>query len=175
MQRGMDVEKMHLESSRATLIKMGIILVVLVAIVGGYLLFRSKQSYTTIQAPSGEVVAGFPKELIVEKGVTIQDSYSLAYAAGLNQPVVTYVSNWPMIQNVAQFGAYLRNNGWTITHEADPLAKNTFYYATKDNSDVNITLADSGRAKAPVLTMLGTVKSAPSGPIIQVTISYIKR
>lgn len=167
----MDVEKMHVESSRATLVRSAIIVIALAAIVGGYMFFRSGQPpYTITQAAKGEVVADFPKDLIVEKGVTIQDSYSLAYSANLNQPVVTYFSLWPMVQNVVQFGAYLRNNGWTITHEADPLSKNTFYYANKDNNDVNITLAeDAGKSLAP------SSNGAPSSPLVVVTISYVKR
>lgn len=158
MQGESSVTKMHQEGSKKILIRMVTALVVLAAVAGGYLLFQSKQpNYTMTQAPKGEVVAGFPSDLIVEKGVVIQNSYSLTYAgAGLNQPVVTYISNWPMVQNVVQFGAYLRTNKWTVTHEADPLSKITFYYANKDNNDVNITLAEEA----------GKVK---------VTISYIKR
>jgi len=117
----------------------------------------TEQLYTITRAPKGEIVTGFPQDLLVEKNPVVEDSYSLAYSAGnLNQPVVTYVSNWPMVQNVAQFGAYLRNNGWTITHEADPFAKNTFYYASKDNNDANITLSTEAEK-------------------VRVTISYVKR
>lgn len=168
----MDVEKMHVESSKVTLIKSAIIVFALAAIVGGYLLFQSKykESYTVTQAPKGEAVVDFPSGLIVEKDVAIQDSYSLAYSGNLSQPVVTYFSKWTMAQNIDEFGAYLKNNGWTITHEADLLLKNTFYYANKDNNDVNITLAEeAGKTRAP------SAKGAPSSPLVVVTISYVKR
>lgn len=157
MQRGIDIVKAHVENSKKTLIRAGMVVVVLAAIVGGYLYYEAQHPYATTQAPKGEVIADFPKDLLVEKNTTIQDSYSLVYKAGnLSQPVVTYVSNWPMIQNVVQFGSYLRKNGWTITHEADPLAKNTFYYANKDANETNITFVEE----------TGKVK---------VTISYVKR
>lgn len=168
----MDVTKMHQEGSKKVLIRMLVALVVLGAIAGGYLLFKSNQPpYTVTQATKGEVVADFPSGLMVEKGVTILDSYSLNYGAeNLTQPVVTYISGWPMYKNIAEFGTYLKNNGWTVTHEADLLLKNTFYYANKDNNDVNITLAeDAGKSLAP------SSVGAPSSPLVVVTISYVKR
>jgi hypothetical protein len=158
----MNVEEIHPEnnkpeSNKKTLISSLIVLVILAAIAGGYLYYQSQLLYTTTQASQGEIVADFPTDLIVEKNAVIQNSYSLAYKTGnLNQPVVTYISNWSMYQNVAQFGTYLKNNGWAITHEADLLSNNIFYYANKDSNDVNITFA----------TEAGKVK---------VTISYVKR
>ncbi len=149
----MDVTKTHQEGSKAVLIKVGVVVVALAAIAGGYLLSRPGQpSYTVTQAAKGEVVAGFPNGLIVEKDAVIENSYSLAYPDGnLNQPVVTYASNWPMVQNVVQFGSYLKANGWAITHVANPMAQTTFYYADKDNASVNITLAtEAGKVKVTI-------------------------
>ena len=108
--------------------------------------------YELNEAAKGEIVEGFPKDLLVEKGVEVDKSYSLTYSGeNLNQPVVTYISKWSMIQNVVQFGAHLRSNGWTVTHEADPLFRNTFYYARKDAAEVNITFeTEAGRVKVVI-------------------------
>lgn len=103
-------------------------------------IYTQKERITT--APAGEVVANFPKSLILEKGISIEQSYSINYQGGaVIQPVVKYISEKSMGDNVNEFKNYLTQNGWTITHEANPNLAITFFSATKQSEKVNITLA----------------------------------
>jgi hypothetical protein len=98
---------------------------------------------TLTTAPTGEVIAGFPSELILEDGVVASESYSIAYTEGsVSQPVVSYLSKKTLEQNIEAYGAYLSLNEWIVSHEATADdAPVTFYYATKNNADLNITFA----------------------------------
>ena len=138
-------QKEYLEKSRSTLIKIILGLVVLVVVIGGYILYSSRAPYSITTAPEGEVVAGFDRALILDPQAKIVESYALGYGPmGINQPAVTFTSRRPLIQLTADYGAYLRDNGWVVSHEADPLAMNTFYYASKDVQELNITFENIG-------------------------------
>ncbi|TSC60570.1 MAG: hypothetical protein LiPW15_448 [Parcubacteria group bacterium LiPW_15] len=138
-------QKEHLEKSKSTLVKIIIGLVAVAAIVGGYLLYSSRMPYSIKTSPEGEVVAGFDRALILDPQARILDSYALDYRAQkVNQPATTFTSRRPLIQMVADYGAYLRENGWMVAHEADPLAMNTFYYASKGAQELNITFENIG-------------------------------
>ncbi len=99
---------------------------------------------TLTEAAEGQVIAGFPEDFILEKGVTTDSSYSIAYADNnTSQPVASYRSKKTLEENVAAYGAYLALNGWMLTHAAESSARPvTFFYATKDTAEVNITFAE---------------------------------
>lgn len=92
-------------------------------------------------APEGSVIANFPTELLLESGVTTDASYSIAYASdNTSQPVVSYRSAKTLEENIALYDVFLDTNGWNTTHHADANeAPATFFYAYKDNAEVNIT------------------------------------
>lgn len=94
-------------------------------------------------APQGDVVAGFPKELLLEEGVATDQSYSITYTDGnMSQPVVTYRSAKALDENVDAYKSYLLLNGWSITHMASAQElPTTFFYAYKDSAEVNVTFA----------------------------------
>lgn len=148
----MNGQKEQMADSRVTLIKAVLGLVALAALVGGYLLYSNNKEYSQSKAPAGEVVVNFPKEFLLEKGVAVSESYSLDYSrSNLKQPVVEYISALNMTQNVVSFGGYLRKNGWTISREADPLKSSTFFYASKEKNEVNITFStEAGKVKVVI-------------------------
>ncbi|MBP9771565.1 MAG: hypothetical protein KBD16_01430 [Candidatus Pacebacteria bacterium] len=98
---------------------------------------------TLTEAAEGQVVGGFPTELLLEPEATTDSSYSIAYTDGnISQPVVSYRSAKTLGENVASYKTYLEGNGWNITHQADEnVAPVTFFYAYKANAEVNITFA----------------------------------
>lgn len=121
---------------------------------------------TLSEAPRGKVVAGFPKELIVEDDPTVRESYSISYAeSNTKQPVVSYRSAKTLSENVSMFSDYLRSDGWRITHHANaeelPV---TFFYAYKDLSEVNITMQSDDDG---VLVTIAYAEHADSGAASQ--------
>jgi hypothetical protein len=101
---------------------------------------------TLRRAGDGELVAGFPREMILEEGVVANESYSINYSnQNLNQPVVSYTSALTLEENIDLYDAYLRGNNWDITHEATLAeAPVTFFYAEKDNKSLNLTFNAQG-------------------------------
>jgi hypothetical protein len=98
---------------------------------------------TLTHAAEGKIIAGFPKELLLEDGVSVSESYSIAYANdNVAQPAVHYTSHKSLAENVALFGDYFSASGWTVTQEADASATGvTSFYATRgENEEVNVTL-----------------------------------
>lgn len=68
-----------------------------------------------VYAPQGQLVAQFPKGLIVDSAATISGSYSIAYATSTNQYTAEYDSSSTMAALYKQYQTYLPANGWTIT------------------------------------------------------------
>lgn len=97
-------------------------------------------------AAEGELVTGFPREMILEEGIVANESYSINYSnQNVDQPVVTYTSALTLEENIDLYGAYLRGNSWNITHEATTAeAPVTYFYATKDNRSLNLTFNAQG-------------------------------
>lgn len=95
------------------------------------------------EVPEGSVIAAFPKKLILEDDVVAQASYAITYTDGnLSQPVLSYRSARTLQENIDAYGAYLSLNSWNVTHEADASETPvTFFYAAKENNEVNITFA----------------------------------
>ncbi|MCR4274582.1 MAG: hypothetical protein NUW02_00820 [Candidatus Campbellbacteria bacterium] len=104
---------------------------------------EEEKDYTSEVAEQGQIIAGFPQELLPEEGVTIGTSAKLTYTNRNEQlPTVEYVSAKTLEENIALFKNLLTTQGWTIVKEATPTENPvTNFYATKDGNDVNITLS----------------------------------
>lgn len=128
-----------------------IIVIILILLALAYWQTHLRQKVTKIDdnqtlttAPEGKTVSGFPADLIQEQNTAIGQSFGLNYKdSGISQPVVQYASKRGLEDNVVIYRQYLSNNNWLITHEANPNENPTFFYATKDNSQVNITFVES--------------------------------
>lgn len=96
---------------------------------------------TLTEVPAGEIVDGFPEGLILEDDVVADKSYTINYQnQNIDQPVVAFMSSWTLEQNIEEYGRYLLDDGWEVTHEATiGEAPVTFFYATRGSQDVNIT------------------------------------
>ena len=93
------------------------------------------------KAAAGTLVADFPAGLIVEKGVTIGQSYSISYQNGkMKQPVVDYTSAMSVRDNIGAFRTYLVQNGWDILQSGQATNNPASILATKNNEQVNIRL-----------------------------------
>lgn len=92
------------------------------------------------EAPQGQLVGDFPKELMVEADPLIKNSYSLKYEFG-NQPAVNYFSRFSAEENLRLFRDRLKVLGYKLTKD-EKLQEGIFQiYATRGNENVNITVA----------------------------------
>lgn len=105
-----------------------------------------------VTAAQGAVVGDFPQELLLEDGVAVDSSYSMRYLDnGLTQPVVEYMSELTLEENIELFGTHFAAEGWMIEHIADSEdAPITYYYATRGNEQANVTFLEGPDYKVKV-------------------------
>lgn len=159
----MDTQNLNVLKSRATLTKIILGVVVIGVLAGGYYLYgnlKSTAPITTqtgpqvVSVPAGSLTAGFPSELLLEKGVSVKESYAVNYAKdGISQLVANYVSAQSMIKNISMFKDYLLTNQWSISHEGDLAYPVTYFAATKGTESVNITLVADAKANSVTVTI----------------------
>lgn len=131
---------------------LALLLLLVVANLATYFYKESKGEEVVRELPDGSiyreavadsVVSGFPSELLIEEGAVVSQSYAIQYERErTEQPVVSYYSARSMEENVEDFGNLLRENNWQITQSADANQSLTFFYATRNTEDVNITFEE---------------------------------
>ena len=94
------------------------------------------------EAPAGQLISGFPTELILEQDASIEKSYVTDYAnAGQRMPVARYTSSMNFNQVVDDYRRLLIAQGWTILKDGSidevPV---TNFSATRGSETANITL-----------------------------------
>lgn len=95
-------------------------------------------------AREGQIVRSFPRDLLLESGVDVEESYSLEYQEGVTQPVIEYASTISLEENITRYRDHLLVNDWEIVQEASiGDAPITYFYATRDNEQVNITFTEA--------------------------------
>jgi hypothetical protein len=108
-----------------------------------------------VHAPVGQLIAGFPKELILDNAAAVSNSYSINYSTSTNQYTVEWSSSSTIAALYAKYQAYAQANGWTITNHAD----------TAPFKGISATNASSTATMSVILI--------PQGKGSKVTISYI--
>ena len=107
-----------------------------------------------VTAPKGKAVSGFPKELIVEEGVRIAESYRVQYSDDkIAQPVVAYVSEKGIVENITAFRVYFVENGWQLLEEGNATdVPATFIFATNEvaQANVNLQLLPNGKTQVTI-------------------------
>lgn len=100
----------------------------------------------------------FPADIPVEKGVKVEQSYSLNYV-GQKQLTIVFQSTKTVKENYAIYEDFLKKENWSISNKYES-AKLSSLYGTKDSNDINVTISESAVASS--------VKS-------QVSISVLKK
>ena len=123
-----------------------------------------------VHAPAGQVVAGFPQDLVPGPSSTsstngtpgilagITNSYSINYSSSTNQYTAEWVSASSTATLYTAYTAYVTKNGWTITNHMDsPSLKGV--YAVNASSSLNIVITPQpsaqGRSKVSVTYVSG--------------------
>ncbi len=105
-------------------------------------------------APKGELISGFPKELILDSAARVGNSYSINYSASLNQYTAVWSSSSSAQTLLGKYQTYLSANGWTIPAGAAKSGKyGASVYATNVSSVVNIAIAPAAAGKGSQVTI----------------------
>ena len=120
---------------------------------------------TLRRAGEGNVITGFPEDLILERGVVADESYSITYEdQNLEQPVVSFISQWSLDRNFEEYDEYLLENEWEIINqESAEEGDAAFLYARKGPQDVNITFQDLGEGGVRVVIAVAD-RGVDAGP-----------
>lgn len=151
--------------SKALLVILGIIIVAIVAYIfiqmSGNQVSDDGKGNAVITTQPGKVVKTFPQEFLLETDAKIDESFSIKYRAiNGTQPVVRYTSKKTFEENIDLFRTTLTKDSWIILHDASihevPV---TFFYATKDDEQVNITIEKPAEGNIMVqISYLSTTK-----------------
>jgi hypothetical protein len=106
-----------------------------------------------VHAAVGQVVAGFPQELILGTATSSSDgsvagvtnSYSINYSSSTNQYTAEWVSSSTPAALYTQYQNFMAQNGWTITNHADtPTLKGVYAVNTSTVATANVVIVLSG-------------------------------
>lgn len=81
----------------------------------------------------------FPTDIPIEKGVTVEESYSLDYA-GQKQLTITFLSAKTVKENYALYQSFLKSQKWTISNTYASTTLSSLY-GTKGSNDINVTIS----------------------------------
>ena len=88
-------------------------------------------------APKGQIITGFPKELILDPQASASESYTIDYSKQ-NQYTVTLNSTMLPKDLFDTYKKYLVKNGYSIKNENNRSASLISIYATSASADVNV-------------------------------------
>ncbi|OGY98991.1 MAG: hypothetical protein A2945_04065 [Candidatus Liptonbacteria bacterium RIFCSPLOWO2_01_FULL_52_25] len=95
---------------------------------------------TPTYAAKGEVVAGFPKELILDERASVAASYALHYEEKLNQYSTEFHSDRSMEELYDVYLAYFEGDGWTLVNAITKYPGSRGLYAKKSAADASVTI-----------------------------------
>ncbi len=144
---------MKLEKKTAVLIIVGVVIFAAI-IVCAYLYGPSWPTMpqatgpAPVHAPQGQVVAGFPKDLILDSEVQVANSYTVHYSSNMHQYTVQWNSSSSVASIYNNYLGYLPTHGWTIMNRFTARPDLRGLYATETNTtssaNVNVTIAVRG-------------------------------
>ncbi len=105
-----------------------------------------------VYAAKGELTPGFPKELILDDGAKLSDSYSIAYDANLKQYTATFDSQKSMKDLFALYQSYFPKNEWMITNQITKYTTSRGLYAKKNNDEIGVAIISGDNANQVVIS-----------------------
>ncbi len=97
---------------------------------------------TPVYAPAGQVVSGFPQDLILDPNAQAAQSYAINYATSTKQYTVVWNSASSMDTMYKKYLEYFSAsaNGWQITNKFTTSPTVHGLYATQPSAQVNVTI-----------------------------------
>ncbi len=105
-------------------------------------------------APSGQLVAGFPKALVLDQAAQISSSYSINYSASTNQYTAEWNSPSSMASLYGQYKSYFQTNGWKITNDVTKYSASRGLYATKGSAEASVAIMQQGKGSQVIVGYL---------------------
>ena len=114
---------------------------------------ESVQSQPNYASP-GQLVSGFPAELVLDSNAAVKESYSIDYGKNTNQYTASFNSNESMESLYSSYKKYLEDNGWSITNEITKYPTSRGLYAVKGLADASVAIIDKSDARQVTVSYL---------------------
>jgi N-acetylneuraminic acid mutarotase len=144
---------------------------------GGYAVTRAESAYVVlgwlrkggvaVYAPSGQIIYGFPTQLILDSTAAITNSYSIASSSTVVQYTVEWNSSNSMTSLYNTYKQYLTANGWTITNVT---TQSTAVSLSAGNTSSSLNIVINARGNGAQVLLSYTTGSGISGnPVPTIT------
>lgn len=136
------------ESRKSVWVWVGIAVVVIVVVWGGvyWFIHRGSTGPVPVHAPAGQVITGFPQDLILgtatgsaQSAVSVTNSYSIRYSSSTNQYTANWISSSTAADLYSQYQSYASANGWKVINHADTATLKAVY-AVNGSSSINVVI-----------------------------------
>lgn len=98
-------------------------------------------------ASPGQLVSGFPAELVLDPKAAVKESYSIDYGENTNQYTTSFNSNESMESLFSSYKKYFGDNGWSITNEITKYPTSRGLYAVKGAADASVAIIEKGEMR----------------------------
>ena len=138
--------------NKKTVVTLVIVVIVILALVlAWWLVWGEYNAPHAAFAPTGQLISGFPKELILDNAAVVGKSYTIGYAYNLNQYTASWTSSSSLDDLYNQYVNYFTSNGWMITNSSTNIAGFRGIYAVTSSTDTNVVITSGkGGLKATV-------------------------
>jgi hypothetical protein len=144
-----------MDKSQKAWVWVGIVAVVVLVVV--FLIWEPRQSskptgVVAVHAPQGQVVSGFPTNLLLGTSTSVSDSYSINYSSSTNQYTAEWNSSSSMQSLFANYQKYLPANGWTVGGTITNYPTLRGLNATNASGTINLSIVAQGKGSQVTLT-----------------------
>ncbi len=136
-------------SKKTTIVVITVVVIIIAIALVWWLFSEQYRSPHAAFAPPGQLISGFPKELILDQAAVFGKSYTIGYAHNLNQYTASWASSSSMNDLYNDYIQYFTSHGWTITNSSTNITEFRGIYAVTSTADANVVM-DSGQAALKV-------------------------
>jgi hypothetical protein len=132
----------------------GIVAIIVIVLVSLFWFLPKKAGAPGIPlfAPDGQVVAGFPQDLLLDSGGSITKSYSIPNGATTSQYTVEWISSSSPSSLLAGYLIYFSGNGWRIINQSSDAGPVQSVYAASASGTANLSITSQGFGSDAVLS-----------------------
>jgi len=129
------------------------VFIVLVAVVITVFLVKRGKAPGTVFAPAGQMISGFPKELLLS-GAKLSGSYAINYSSSMNQ----YTATWESTSSVAElynyYLAFLKGNNWDILNRFTQYSNSRGFSVAHGSSTATIAISSQNGGSEVTISYL---------------------
>lgn len=115
---------------------------------------ESSWSIPVTYAPKGNIVPEFPKNLVLDPGAVVTQSYAINYSSSTNQYTVQWNSSSSIKTLFNAYKTYFATNGWAITNSSTQMTSVRAIAASGDPGKISAVIMTGGNGSQVILTYI---------------------